>query len=74
MDTTLLHAPALARRIGVPAYWLRREADAGRLPHVRAGTRYLFDAALVERLLLERAASGEPDPRSAREEAHDASS
>lgn len=45
----------LARRLRVRAAWLRSEADAGRLPHVKAGDRYLFDPELVERLLLERA-------------------
>jgi hypothetical protein len=39
----------------VPAAWLRAEADAGRLPHLRAGSAYLFDVDTVERLLLERA-------------------
>lgn len=45
----------MARRLGVPASWLRREADAGRIPCVRAGAQRLFAAELVERLLLERA-------------------
>jgi hypothetical protein len=44
-----------ARLLRVPAAWLRDEADAGRLPHLRAGNAYLFDVDLVERLLLDRA-------------------
>jgi hypothetical protein len=46
----------LARRIGVPATWLRAEADAGRIPCLRAGKRYLFDLATVQRELSDRAA------------------
>jgi hypothetical protein len=45
----------LARLLHVPLAWLRAEAEAGRLPHLRAGKALLFDADLVERLLLERA-------------------
>ena len=45
----------MARRLHVSVSWLRDEAAAGRLPSVRAGDRFLFDAELVERLLLERA-------------------
>jgi hypothetical protein len=45
----------LARLLGVPARWLRAEAEAGRLPHLRADNVLLFDADLVERLLAERA-------------------
>jgi hypothetical protein len=59
----ILHAAALARRIGVPAAWLKREADAGRLPCLRAGSRYLFDRRVVERELLRRAAKPQPSDR-----------
>ena len=45
------------------ADWLRAEADAGRLPHIKAGDRYLFDPETVERLLLDRArGADEPEP------------
>lgn len=44
-----------ATRLGVPAAWLRSEAQAGRVPHLRAGRRILFNPAAVERVLLERA-------------------
>lgn len=59
MDTT--HAPLLslnrmARRLRVTIAWLRTEADAGRVPCLRAGTRYLFAPEAVERVLSERAA------------------
>lgn len=72
MDSSLLHLPALARRLGVPASWLRREADTGRLPCVRAGSQRLFDVELVEALLLERArASASPATPDRREREED---
>jgi len=55
MIDQLIDDVILARRLRVKAAWLRSEAAAGRLPHVCAGDRYLFDAGLVRRLLLERA-------------------
>ncbi len=47
-------APA-ARLLGVPVKWLRREAEAGRVPHLRVGPRLLVHLGGVERTLLERA-------------------
>ena len=46
---------ALGVLLGVPAAWLRSEAEAGRVPYLRAGRRLLFNLAEVERSLLERA-------------------
>ena len=51
----LLTIGAMARRLHVPATWLRAEALAGRLPHLRAGQRVLFHVDTVEQILLERA-------------------
>lgn len=51
----LITEKKMARRLGVQLDWLRAEADAGRLPHVKTSDGYLFDPELVERLLLERA-------------------
>lgn len=45
----------MARRLRVTAKWLREEAEAGRIPHLKAGPRLLFDPETVERVLLERA-------------------
>ncbi len=47
----------MARRLGVSVSWLRQEAEAGRLPHLRAERGILFDPETIERMLLERAAS-----------------
>ena len=44
----------MARRAHVPAKWLRAEADAGRIPHLRAGSVLLFDPDVVERIVLDR--------------------
>lgn len=52
---SLLTLPRLARHLGVTATWLRAEADAGRLPCLKAGRRYLFDPQAVEAVLLQRA-------------------
>ena len=51
----LLTTGAMARRLRVRAAWLRAEAEAGRIPHVRAEDQYLFDPESVEQVLVERA-------------------
>ena len=45
----------LARRVNLPAAWLRHEAEAGNLPCLRVGRRFLFSPQAVNRALLERA-------------------
>jgi hypothetical protein len=54
-DRRLVTDSQMARILRVHVRWLRAEADAGRLPCVRAETRYLFDRQLIEQTLLERA-------------------
>lgn len=44
-----------ASRLGVPIAWLKQEAEAGRLPHLKIGRRFVFNLAAVEVTLLERA-------------------
>lgn len=51
----LLPVGPMARRLRVPVKWLRDEADAGRLPHLKAGRAVLFDPDAVESVLCERA-------------------
>jgi hypothetical protein len=48
-----------ARWLQVPSKWLREEAEAGRVPCLRAGKVLLCDLAVVEAILLKRAGQGE---------------
>jgi len=52
----LLNLPRAARRLGVTAKWLRDQADCGKVPSLRAGTRYLFNVASVQETLAAEAA------------------
>jgi excisionase family DNA binding protein len=54
-ETPFMPATAAAARLGVPVTWLRAEAEAGRLPHIRIGKRLLFNPSAVERSLSDRA-------------------
>jgi hypothetical protein len=40
--------------LGVPAKWLRAEAKANRIPHLKAGRRLLFNISAVREALLSR--------------------
>ena len=51
----LLPVGPMARHLRVTVKWLRAEAEAGRLPCVRADRAILFDPDAVERALLDRA-------------------
>ena len=51
----LLNIGELAEALRLPYGWLRDEADAGRIPHFRAGKKYRFNLKAVERALLSRA-------------------
>jgi hypothetical protein len=53
--STLVPLRFMARRIRVPADWLQAEALAGRIPHLNANGRLLFNPAAVERVLAARA-------------------
>ena len=55
IQSKLLPVGPTARRFRVPVRWLRAEAEAGRIPHVKAERVLLFDPEAVERVLLERA-------------------
>jgi hypothetical protein len=45
----------VARRLRAPVRWLRAEAEAGRIPVLRAGKQFLCDFKAVEAALLKRA-------------------
>jgi hypothetical protein len=51
----ILSLRRMARLLGVPMQWLRSEADAGRVPCLRAGSRFLFPPAAVQQALARRA-------------------
>jgi excisionase family DNA binding protein len=53
--TQLLSLPALAKVLNLPTEWIKSEADAGRIPHLRIGKRYRFNQETVIRILAERA-------------------
>ncbi len=62
---SFVSARCAAMRLGVPVNWLRAQADAGRLPHLRIGRRLLFPVEAVEAELLSRsmgAVKGEAVP------------
>lgn len=52
---TLLPLNVVARRLRVPVRWLRAEAEAGRVPSLRADKAILCDLEAVELALIERA-------------------
>jgi hypothetical protein len=52
----------LSRRVNLPAAWLKQEAEAGNLPCLRVGRRFLFSPEAVNRALLERAQRTEGTP------------
>jgi excisionase family DNA binding protein len=57
-DRELLSLPMLARHLRVTQGWLRHEAEAGRIPAILAGNRFLFSRSAVEAALLKRASKG----------------
>jgi hypothetical protein len=46
---------ATAKAVGVPASWLRAQAEAGRVPSLVIGRRRLFNVAAVRRAVLQLA-------------------
>jgi excisionase family DNA binding protein len=53
----LLSLPALADALKLPESWIKAEADAGRIPHLKIGKRYRFNRETVVAVLAERAAN-----------------
>jgi hypothetical protein len=54
-DDSLIPLNIMARRLRVPVAWLRAEADAGRIPHLRAGRAILVSPVAVASALGARA-------------------
>lgn len=62
----MLSLNQLADHLALPASWLKREADAGRLPCLRVGRRRMFDPESVRRELARRAETYTPSTTEAR--------
>jgi hypothetical protein len=60
-ENRLLPLFAMARRLHVTNKWLRREAEAGRLPCLKADKQILFNPAIIEPLIVKRASGGTAD-------------
>ena len=60
-QSRLLPVGPMARLLRVPVKWLRQEAEAGRVPCLKADNALLFDPDTVERVLLDRAQRTEGD-------------
>ena len=58
-DRQLIPLNAMARRLRVTVSWLRGEAEAGRIPHIKADRAILVCPEAVEESLLKRAREGE---------------
>jgi hypothetical protein len=48
----------LGTRLNLPRAWIKREAQAGRLPCIRVSRRRMFDVAAVLRALANQTAKG----------------
>jgi len=60
-STELIPVGVMARRLHVTVRWLRGEAEAGRVPHVKAENTFLFNPEATTRVLAERASRTEVD-------------
>ncbi len=58
MPTQYIRLEELAQTTRLPAAWLKREADAGRLPCIRAGRLRMFDLAAVLKALADQQVKG----------------
>jgi len=57
-DAEYIPLRCVAGRLGVPLAWLKAEARAGRIPHFKAGRRWLARLAEVEAALDARTVQG----------------
>lgn len=58
MPKSFLQLRELAKFTRLPAAWIRREADAGRLPCIRAGRLRMFDLDAVLKALADQQQKG----------------
>ena len=54
-EITPIGIAELAARLKLPIRWIKAEAKAGRLPHIRVGRRWLFNEQSVRKHLGARA-------------------
>ncbi len=57
----VLSLERMSRRLGVTSSWLSEQANAGNVPHIKAGKRYLFNPDATENRLAERSSRGTND-------------
>lgn len=62
-DRMYLSSATAAQRLGVPSAWLRREADAGRVPCLRVGRRLMFNLDAVRETLERRSSADVSMPK-----------
>lgn len=67
-DPSFISLHRLSQVTGLPAAWLKAEANADRIPCLKVGRRLLFNLAVVERALFER--SGIPTASQGWEDVH----
>ena len=67
-DPIFITLHALSRRLGLPAAWIKAEADAGRIPSLRAGRRLMFNPDAVNSTLNDRAQARSAEALSAQHE------
>ncbi len=69
MGEHIITAEEVAAHVQLPVDWLKAEARAGRLPHLKIGRRLYFNLAAVENSLLQRAAASPANDDSSDERA-----
>jgi hypothetical protein len=62
-EANLISMHGLARELRLPAAWLQKEANFGRIPALRIGRKWLFNLQAVKAVLAERAAQPAPHAR-----------
>jgi len=55
---TFVPLHVVSRRLGLPAAWIKAEAEAGRIPCLRTARRLMFNLDEVEHIFGERAKAG----------------
>ena len=55
---TFVPLHVVSRRLGLPAAWIKAEAEAGRIPCLRTVQRLMFNLDEVESVFVERAKAG----------------